>query len=149
MSTLQEVKADYGKLKLFVEGEWIESESTNYQQVMNPALDRVIAEVPICKSSEVDQAVKIANEAFEGWRSLPLTTRAGYIFKLKQKFDEYREDISRITSQILLLYHRDYGECSEFLELLLVGSLTYNVPHSSYHRSITVFLSIKKSTASI
>lgn len=99
MSTLQEVKTDYGKLKIFVEGNWVESESSNYQQVMNPALDQVIAEVPICKSSEVDQAIKVANEAFESWRTLPITTRAGYIFKLKQKFDEYREDISRITSQ--------------------------------------------------
>ncbi|MEK0326100.1 MAG: aldehyde dehydrogenase family protein, partial [Nitrosopumilus sp.] len=67
MSTLQEVKTDYGKLKIFVEGNWVESESSNYQQVMNPALDQVIAEVPICKSSEVDQAIKVANEAFESW----------------------------------------------------------------------------------
>lgn len=96
---LQEVRSEYGKLKLYINGEWIESKTSQYQQVMNPALDRVIGEVPFSIVKEVDEAVKVAKEAFERWRELPVTTRASYIYRLKQKFDEYGEEISRITTQ--------------------------------------------------
>lgn len=99
MVILQEVQADYGKLKIYINGEWVESETSNYLPVMNPALDEVIAEVPLSTSEEVNEAVKVAKEAFEKWRELPVATRANYIFKLKQKFDERCEDISRITTQ--------------------------------------------------
>jgi len=96
---LEEVKPQYGRLSLYVNGEWVESKTSEYQEVMNPAFDRPIAEVPFSRRDEVDEAVKVAKEAFERWRELPATTRAGYIFRLKQKIDEHIEEISRITTQ--------------------------------------------------
>jgi malonate-semialdehyde dehydrogenase (acetylating)/methylmalonate-semialdehyde dehydrogenase len=86
-------------LKLFVEGKWVDSQSTHIQPVMNPANDEVIAEVPFATSAEVDRAVEAARTAFARWSELPVTTRAGYLFRLKQRLDEYFEDISRITTQ--------------------------------------------------
>jgi malonate-semialdehyde dehydrogenase (acetylating)/methylmalonate-semialdehyde dehydrogenase len=66
---------------------------------MNPAKDEVIAEVPFATKEEVDRAVESARSAFEKWSEQPVTTRAGYVFRLKQKLEEYFEDISRITTQ--------------------------------------------------
>ena len=99
MTVLQEVKSEYGKLPLYINGEYIESKTSQYQKVMNPAFDTTIAEVPFSKKEEVDEALKIAEEAFEKWRELPITTRVGYIYKLKQRIDERIEDIARITTQ--------------------------------------------------
>ena len=99
MTILQEVKGDYRRLPLYVNGEWVESNASQYQMVMNPAFDKVIAEVPFSKKEEVDDAIKIAEEAFEKWRELPITTRIGYIYKLKQRIDEHIEEIARITTQ--------------------------------------------------
>lgn len=99
VSELPEVQKNYGRLKLFIEGKWIDSQSTHVQPVMNPARDELIAQVPFSTIEEVDRAVEAALVAFEKWRELPATTRAGYVFKLKQKLDEYFEDISRITTQ--------------------------------------------------
>ena len=99
MVILQEVKTQYGKLQLYINGEWMDSKTAQYQNVMNPALDKTIAEVPFSKTEEVDEAVKAAKEAFERWREIPITTRAGYIYKLKQRIDEHIEEISRITTQ--------------------------------------------------
>jgi len=99
VTVLQEVQSEYGRLKLYIDGEWVDSESSRQQQVMNPALDKTIAQVPFSTTKEVDDAVDVAKEAFERWRELPVTTRAGYIYRLKQKFDEHGEEISRITAQ--------------------------------------------------
>lgn len=66
---------------------------------MNPAKDQAIAEVPFVTKQEVDEAVESARNAFASWSELPVTTRAGYVFRLKQKLDEYFEDISRMTTQ--------------------------------------------------
>jgi malonate-semialdehyde dehydrogenase (acetylating)/methylmalonate-semialdehyde dehydrogenase len=98
-SELPEVQKNYGRLKLFIGGKWVDSQSSYVQPVMNPAKDQVIAEIPFSPKEEVDRAVESARAAFEKWRDLPATTRAGYVFKLKQKLDEYFEDVSRITTQ--------------------------------------------------
>jgi malonate-semialdehyde dehydrogenase (acetylating)/methylmalonate-semialdehyde dehydrogenase len=99
MTVLPEVQSNYGRLKFFINGKWVSSESTHVQPVMNPAKDEVIAEVPFALKEEVHKAVEAAQNAFEKWRELPVTTRVGYIFKLKQKFDEHFEEVSRITTQ--------------------------------------------------
>jgi len=99
MTVLSEIQSNYGRLKLFINGKWVSSESTHVQAVMNPAKDEVIAEVPFALKEEVYGAVEAAQNAFEKWRELPVTTRVGYVYKLKQKFDEHFEEVSRITSQ--------------------------------------------------
>lgn len=98
-TVLKEVQRNYGRLRLFVDGKWIDSQSTRVQAVMNPAKDETIAEVPFATKDEVDRAVESARSAFEKWSEVPVTTRAGYVFRLKQKLDEYFEGISRITTQ--------------------------------------------------
>jgi len=99
MAILQEIKGDYGRLPLYVNGEWVESNTSQYQKVVNPAFNKTIAEVPFSRKEEVDDAIKVADEAFEKWRELPITTRAGYVYKLKQRIDEHIEEIARITTQ--------------------------------------------------
>lgn len=98
-TVLEEIHRNYGRLRLFVDGRWADSQSTRVQAVMNPAKDEVIAEVPFATKEEVDRAVESARSAFEKWSEQPVTTRAGYVFRLKQKLEEYFEDISRITTQ--------------------------------------------------
>ena len=96
---MQEVQKNYGRLELFIDGKWVDSQSAYAQPVMNPAKGEVIAEVPFATREEVDKAVESARTAFGKWSELPVTTRAGYVFKLKQKLDQYFEDVSRITTQ--------------------------------------------------
>jgi len=97
--TLSEVQNNYGTLRMFIEGKWTSSQSQQLQSVMNPAKDETIAQVPFATREEVEKAVESARAAFKTWSQMPVTTRAGYLFKLKQKLDEYFEDVSRITTQ--------------------------------------------------
>lgn len=61
-----------------------------------PASGEKIAQVPFSTKEELDDAVAAAKEAFWGWRTTPPLTRARYLFRLKELFEENFEDISRV-----------------------------------------------------
>ena len=99
MPVLQEVKKHYGKLKFFIDGEWIDSQSTAIQQDTNPATDEVIAEFPSATKEEAHAAVKAAHKAFQEWKDVPLRDRARFLFGLRAKFEEHYDELCRILTQ--------------------------------------------------
>ncbi|HNS77686.1 MAG: aldehyde dehydrogenase family protein [Syntrophorhabdus sp.] len=99
MAILPEVKKHYGRLKFFINGEWIESKSNNCFENTNPATGDVIAEVPVATEAEVEAAINSAWNAFKKWSNIPFRDRADYINRLRAKFDEHHEELSRILSQ--------------------------------------------------
>ena len=99
MAILPEVRENYGKLKLYIDGEWVESESDDIHPTMNPAKDVAIGEVPFSTRDEVRNAIDVAQEAFEEWREVPVTARVRYLYALKNKLEENFEELSRIITQ--------------------------------------------------
>jgi len=99
MAVLQEVAKHYGRLKFFINGEWVESKSTTVFEDTNPATGDTIAEVPVALEYEIDQTIEAAFTAFKKWSDTPFRDRADYINRLRAKFDEHHEKLSRILSQ--------------------------------------------------
>ena len=99
MSLLPEVKKHYGKLKFLMDGEWIDSQSTDIQQTTNPATGEVIAEFPSATKDEALQAVQVAHKAFQEWKNVPMRERARYLFKVVAKFDEHYDELCRVLTQ--------------------------------------------------
>ena len=48
---IPEIQEHYGRLQNYVDGDWVDSESTEAQDVIDPAKDKAIAEVPISTRS--------------------------------------------------------------------------------------------------
>ncbi|MFC2048169.1 CoA-acylating methylmalonate-semialdehyde dehydrogenase [Chloroflexota bacterium] len=92
-------KENYGRLKNFINGEWVDSESTEARDVVNPATGELIAQVPLSTRDEVKSCIKAAKEAFSEWRETPPVVRARSFFKLKQLMEEHFEDLSRTIVQ--------------------------------------------------
>lgn len=61
---------------LLIDGEMVVSASTQWQDVVNPADQSVLAQVPFATTAEVDAAVAAASRAFVTWRKTPIGTRA-------------------------------------------------------------------------
>lgn len=99
MGTLPEVKEHYGKLKLFINGEWVESESTEVREDTNPATDEVIAEFPTATEAEARAAVEAAHNAFATWKDVPMRERARMLFDMRAKFEEHFDRMTRILTQ--------------------------------------------------
>src|SRR5271169_2453636 len=70
--------------QMFVNGEWIASNSGKTFPVYDPSTEEVIAEVPDSDASDVDRAVAAAKEAFENgpWASTTAQERGRVLFKL-------------------------------------------------------------------
>ncbi|MEW5899825.1 MAG: aldehyde dehydrogenase family protein, partial [Bacillota bacterium] len=99
MALLPEVKKHYGKQKLFINGEWIASQSAVLEENRNPATGEVISEFPTATKEEARAAVEAAHRAFRSWREVPLRDRARLLFDLRAKFEEHFDELSRVLVQ--------------------------------------------------
>ena len=96
---LPEVAKQYGRVKNYVDGEWLESGSDRVAQVINPATMEHIADCPLSTADEVTAAVDAAHEAFEEWRETPPNIRVQPLYRLKTLFEKNYEEIARILTQ--------------------------------------------------
>src|SRR6202789_4387307 len=87
------------KVPQFINGEWIESQSSEWQDVVNPATAEVFGRVPISDAAEVTRAIDAAQAAFPEWRRTPAEDRIQPLFKLKMLLEEHIDDFGRIISQ--------------------------------------------------
>jgi malonate-semialdehyde dehydrogenase (acetylating)/methylmalonate-semialdehyde dehydrogenase len=86
-------------MKNYIGGEWVKSDSTNFGDVYNPARGEKIATVAYGTAKDVDRAVQAAKAAFPGWRETPPLTRARYLFRLKEAFEENFEEIAETLTR--------------------------------------------------
>ncbi len=82
-------------VKLFVNGQFVESRAREWRDVVNPATQEVLARVPMCGADEVDAAVKAAAEAFRTWRNVPIPQRARIMLKLQEYI---RRDMKKLAA---------------------------------------------------
>ncbi|WP_134703237.1 CoA-acylating methylmalonate-semialdehyde dehydrogenase [Ammoniphilus sp. YIM 78166] len=104
------------KVKNFIHGEWIESESL-YEEVPNPATGEVIALVPLSTKEALDQAVLAAKKAFDSWRKTAVPRRARILFAYQQLLLENWEELARlITIENGKSFEEAYGEVQRGIE---------------------------------
>ena len=99
MAVLDPVKKDYGKVRNFVNGEWVDSATKNWLDVKNPATTDTIAKVPLSTKDEMSEAIEAAQEAWWSWRETPPVSRARLMFNLKAIMEREFENVARIISQ--------------------------------------------------
>lgn len=85
-------------IKNYINGEWVQSDSSLIGDVWCPAKGEKIATVPYSTKEDVDKAVTAAKAAFPEWRTTPPLTRARYLFRMKEVFEENFEDIARVLT---------------------------------------------------
>ena len=96
MVVLEEPLKEVQKLRNYINGEWVESESDRSRDVVNPATMKVIGKVPVSNANDVERAVEAAREAFPRWRRTTPLARSRYFFRLKELLEENFELMSRV-----------------------------------------------------
>jgi malonate-semialdehyde dehydrogenase (acetylating)/methylmalonate-semialdehyde dehydrogenase len=99
MTLLPEVQKHYGKLKFYINGSWVESESDLIYEDVNPATGEVIAEFPSATDSEIEAAIDAAQGAAAKWREVPLRDKSRYLFDLREKFEKNFDMLCRVLVQ--------------------------------------------------
>ncbi|EAG4184409.1 CoA-acylating methylmalonate-semialdehyde dehydrogenase [Listeria monocytogenes] len=90
--------ADVRKLKNYIDGEWVESETDKYEDVINPATGELLCQVPISTRAELDQAAAIAEQAFEKWSQVAVPRRARVLFGFQQLLIQHKEELARLIT---------------------------------------------------
>ncbi|OFJ41760.1 methylmalonate-semialdehyde dehydrogenase (acylating) [Pseudomonas koreensis] len=86
------------KVKLLIDGEWVESQTTEWHDIVNPATQQVLAKVPFATAAEVDAAVSAAQRAFQTWKLTPIGARIRIMLKLQALIREHSKRIAVVLS---------------------------------------------------
>ena len=85
-------------VKLLINGEFVDSRTTQWRDVVNPATQQVLARVPFATTQEVDAAVAAARDAFKTWRKTPIGARARIFLKYQQLIREHMQELAAILT---------------------------------------------------
>ena len=86
------------KVKLLIDGEWVESQTTEWHDIVNPATQQVLAKVPFATAAEVDAAVSAAQRAIQTWKLTPIGARMRIMLKLQALIREHSKRIAVVLS---------------------------------------------------
>ncbi|CAK9439365.1 uncharacterized protein LODBEIA_P35220 [Lodderomyces beijingensis] len=84
--------------KPFINGEFVDSTSKKTFQVINPATEQVIAELPEQTPEEIDEAIKITHEAFKTFRKTNPYDRSKMLRRLYELMIENLDDLATIIT---------------------------------------------------
>ena len=85
--------------KMFIDGEWVNSESKKSFKTLNPETNEPWALVPEASAKDVDKAVKAAQKAFEGeWPKLFPRERSKFLRKIGNQLRENAEHLGKIET---------------------------------------------------
>ncbi|HIV82209.1 MAG TPA: aldehyde dehydrogenase family protein, partial [Candidatus Salinicoccus merdavium] len=89
-----------GDKGLYINGEYIPSESGKTFEVKNPSTEEVIANVSEASEKDVDKAVKAAKDAFDNgeWTKMDADSRSQLIYKFAELLHENREELAQLEA---------------------------------------------------
>ena len=85
-------------IKLLINGEFVESQSQEWRDIINPATQEVLARVPMATAGEVEAAVASAKTAFASWKKTPIGTRARIFLKYQQLIREHMKELAALLT---------------------------------------------------
>ncbi|MFG6442575.1 CoA-acylating methylmalonate-semialdehyde dehydrogenase [Roseateles sp. LKC17W] len=81
-------------IPLLINGEFVESRTTHWRDVVNPATQQVLARVPMATPDEVAAAIASAQAAFKTWKKTPIGARARVFLKYQQLIRENMKSLA-------------------------------------------------------
>ena len=84
---------------LYIGGKAVQSASSEWRDVLNPATQEVVARVPFATKAEVDHAVANAKQAFASWRNTSLAQRMRIMLKFQQLLRENMAPLAELITR--------------------------------------------------
>ena len=84
--------------KLLINGEFVESKTSHWQDIINPATQEVLGQVPFATAEEVNAAIAAAQNAFASWRQTPIQARMRIMLKLQDLIRTNLKSIAQVLT---------------------------------------------------
>ena len=103
-------------LKNYINGEWVVSASDQSIDVVNPALQEVMAKVPYGQDTKKDvaMATESASKAFKEWRNVPVMKRVQVLYQLKSLIEQNLDTLAEAYYQ-----NTEYAKALSIIEKAL------------------------------
>ncbi len=82
----------------YIGGEWVDSDSGETFESVNPANGETIGVFPRSSAADVDRAVEAAKSAYREWRLVPAPKRGEILFRFAQLLTEHKADLTELMS---------------------------------------------------
>ncbi|MDQ1091073.1 malonate-semialdehyde dehydrogenase (acetylating)/methylmalonate-semialdehyde dehydrogenase [Xanthomonas sacchari] len=99
MNQMTRIRAEVATVKLLIDGAFVESSSSQWREVVDPATQDVLARVPFATAAEVDAAVAAARRAFASWRKTPIGARARIFLAYQQLIRAHMGELAAILTR--------------------------------------------------
>ena len=87
------------KLKYFVNGQYVESKTDKYYDLVNPSTGEVTGYAPNCTAEEVEEAIAAAKAAYPAWSATPAIKRAQIMYKVRDLLMEHMEELTQLAAE--------------------------------------------------
>ncbi len=84
--------------KMIINGKFDSGNSSKTIQVINPATEEIIDEVPFGTEKDVHKAVAAAKDAFNTWKCLPANDRAGLLHQAAAKMRQHHDELVELLT---------------------------------------------------
>ncbi|UJD92142.1 aldehyde dehydrogenase (plasmid) [Rahnella aquatilis] len=91
---------------MYINGEFVENTGGKWIDVVNPATERVISQIPEGSAEDAKKAIDAAEAAQPGWEALPAVERGVWLHKIA---DGIREREAELTETIIAEGGKTYG----------------------------------------
>ena len=87
--------------KQYINGEWVDSTSGEYIDVINPATEEVFGRIAKGNKEDVDKAVKAADSVYLKFRNMPVEDKKSMLDRIVVEYEKRKDDIiEAITSEL-------------------------------------------------
>ncbi len=107
------------KVKNYINGKWVDSKSGETFQSVNPAnKGEVVGVVSKSGGADVDEAVRAAREAYEGWRLTPAPRRGEILFRAAEIVLKNKEALGKmVTREMGKILPEGLGDVQEAIDM--------------------------------
>jgi len=112
----------YKYSNLYIDGAWVNSNSDEVIEVINPSTESICGVVPAGNADNVEDAVKAARDAFSSWSSTDASVRSSYIRAITELLCEKQLQIASVISEEQGSPPRFSNDVQATLASLVMGS---------------------------
>src|SRR4051794_33057547 len=84
--------------RMFINGDWADASSGETTNVVNPATEEAIAQIPKGNEADVDKAVAAARTAFDDWAQTTPGERSKMLLDWAAKIESAKSELSALES---------------------------------------------------
>ena len=98
MNDSQTASSALGSYRMYIDGQWGNSEASETIEVENPANEEIIATIPAGTINDAHRALKAAKRAQPKWAALPPIERAKLLHNLADSILAQRDHLAQIVT---------------------------------------------------